>query len=223
MATASAMIEAAACKVGLATPGNVPEQVAAFGLGALNRVYRWVWQQFPFREARIIDLAVPVAAMEATVTMPAALDAVRSVWAVDRALVPIHETTEMREGATWRTLAGPQPLRYVSLPDGADPVTGGPVRRVKLIPPPGADITLYVNGLRRFAELAAGDEPLLERTHNALFDYLVAELYEFDDQDARAVAERAKAAQELEAAVNWQEAVEDADYSATPGASFMEE
>lgn len=221
MSTASVMIESAACKVGLATPGNVPEQVAAFGLSALNRVYKWIWHQFPYREARLIDIAVPVEAMQATVALPSSLDAVRSVWAVDRALVPINEVTEMREGETWRMLSGTQPLRYVSLPDGVDG-DGKPVRRIKLIPPFEADATLYVNGLRRFVELAADDEPLLTRADNAMFDYLVAEFFEFDDQQERAAAERTKAAQELEAAISWQEVIEDADHCATPGESFLD-
>lgn len=219
--TAIQMVEEAACKVGLAEPGKVPAQVAAYGLAALNRVYLWIWHQYPYREQRVIDLAVPVAATEATVSLPHTLDAVRSVFAVDRALYPIHETTEMRQGGAWRNLPASQPLRYVSLPDGLDG-EGKTVRRIKLIPPFAADATLYVNGLRRFTELASGDEPALTRCANAVFDYLVAELFEFDDQQERANLERTKAAQELQAAVNWQETFEDTDQSATPQESFME-
>lgn len=221
MNTAQQMVEEAAVKVGLAVPGNVPTQVAAFGLTALNRVYRWVWHQFPYREQRIIDLAVPVTATEATLELPYEVDAVRSVYAVDHALYPIHETTEMRQGATWRDLPAAQPLRYVSLPDGTDDQSRT-VRRIKLVPPSATDITLYVSGLRRFAELGADDSPLLERCYNAMFDYLVAEMYEFDDLHENADKERGKAKDELEAAIAWQETVEDTDANATPVDSFLE-
>lgn len=220
--TASEMIESAACKVGLAVPGRVPAQVSVYGLAALNRVYRWVWQQFPYREQRIIDLAVPVVATEAILVFPWELDVVRSVYLFDRALYPIHETTEMRQGSVWRSMPPGQPLRTVDLPDGTDG-DGRAVRRVKLVPPSEFDATAYVSGLRRFTELAAGDTPLLTRCENVLFDYLAAEFFEFDDQQERADKERSKAGDELESAINWQETIEDTDTSATPTDSFMAE
>lgn len=182
---------------GVARYVKLPMPVRVYGVAALNRVYKWVWHQFPYREQRIIDLAVPVAALGATVTLPTELDAVRSIYAVDHALYPISEVTEMRQGE-WRKLAAGTPLRTVSLPDGVD-ANGKAVRRIKLVPPCAKDMTIYVNGLRRFEELGEAGTPILERCSNALFDYLVAELFEFDDQQERADKERGKAGDELKA------------------------
>lgn len=235
--TALQMVANAAVKVGLAearaadSTGAVqigagayvvlPLAVRAFGLAAVNRVYLWVWHQFPYREQRLVDVAVPVLATEATVSMPYNMDVIRSVWSVDRALYPISEVTECRQGATWLNLPDSQPLRFVNLPDGVDSESRT-VRRIKLVPPSAQDITLYVNGLRRFVELAEGDAPLLTRTENALFDYVVAELFEFNDDQERADKERSKAAQELTAALEWQETIEETDTQATPLESFMD-
>jgi hypothetical protein len=166
-------------------------------------------------------VAVPVEALAEVVSMPYELDAVRSVYAFDRALYPIHETTECRQGEVWRNMPASQPLRTVSLPDGTD-TDGHAVRRIKLVPAPAKEITLRVNGLRRFVELASGDTPILTRAENATFNYLVAELFEFNDDQERADKERSKAAQELSAAIEWQETIEDNDTSATPVESFMD-
>ena len=159
-----------------ADAGTVPATAADIGLAILNRWYLYAWQRYPHRDIRIANAVVEVAAGATAVELPAGMDAVRSVRVAGGALLPLSEVREADFAAVYADAAG-TPVAYVPLADGATAdVPPLPVRRIRLSPLPVTPLTLHVNGLKRFAPLAAADVPLLPKFEAALFYHVLSEL-----------------------------------------------
>lgn len=72
--------------------------------------------------------------------------------------------------------------------------TQGRYRRIRLAPIPSASVTVYAQGLRRWTPLIDGNDTIiLARCEGALYDQLMAELYEYGGEPDKAANERAKA------------------------------
>jgi hypothetical protein len=159
-----------------AEAGTVPVSAAEIGLAVLNRWYHYAWQRYPHRDIRIANAVVQVAAGAEAVELPTELDAIRSVRVKGGALLPLSEVREADLAALYADAPG-VPSAYVQLADGltADEIPA-PCRRIRLAPVPAAPLTLYVNGLKRFAPLTETDTPLLPKFEAALFYYVLSEL-----------------------------------------------
>jgi hypothetical protein len=180
--TASALIEKAAVKAGLAETGAVPAAIAAMGLSDFNRWYRFVWHRHPHRDLRLADETVAVAAGDGVVELPTTVDSIRVVRDGHGALLPLGDAAAADFADVFLGISG-TPNRYVTLPDGTD-AEQKPVRRIQLVPAPASALTITVNGLRRYAALAADDDILLSRCEDALFYFVLAEFFPFAGEAA---------------------------------------
>ena len=100
--------------------------------------------------------------------------------------------------------------------------TAAAYRRIRPVPIPNADVTYYVEATRRFMALTSdNDTLLLPRCENAIFDMLVAELYDLNDQAERAAAERLKGAERMMAALNFEEQIDREDRRRFPAMSWF--
>lgn len=273
---------------------RVPSDIKAFALSALNRVYEWVWRQYPHRDARIINMAVTIE--EAEVVLPDEVEAIRSLRISNQALFPLNEMVIADLGGFDQLGESAVPAHYVSLsnapvrvqPSAAGAVlldcnsdctvhirgkdangvhvaedvsvssgvqassanqyseiisiskgkTGtrltvtvgeveiasiapwaerGEFRRIRIVPEPSATVTAYIDALRRFEKIVSyNDTVLLPRCENAIYCYLMAELYEFDEQAEKASSERSKAGEELVIALKFDEGIDRADFRTYP-------
>lgn len=277
------LINQACTKTGQASADNVPNPLWDFCLGALNRLYEDIWNVYPFRDEKIVSLAVTGTSEE--LVFPQIVEAVRALWTVDNPLFPLNELIMVRMDPAVMAEEG-TPVRFFNLPDepvltqpsaanqikvvsasasddgtiaviGTDtddvemreeivldgttpvqasgsfaglrsitkPLTYGRVtvtladateigtipawrqdaqyRKIRLYPIPSeASFTLYIEGLRRFEKLTSQhDSPLLTKCHTAMFDLLMAEVYEYAGMGEKAVAERKKGGERLEVAL----------------------
>ena len=83
-------------------------------------------------------------------------------------------------------------------------------RHIQVYPSPSSAQTLYFHGLRRFERLVSDNDSVrLKSAENAIFNLMVAELYEYAKRPDLAGGERMKAADELEIASNREEDEDD--------------
>jgi hypothetical protein len=214
----SELIEKAAVKAGLAEPGAVPASVAAMGLSDFNRWYRYVWQRHPHRDLRLADVTLAVPAGDGIVALPTAVDVIRVVRDGNGALLPLGDATAADFATVFLGVSG-VPSRYITLPDGTD-ADAKPVRRIQLVPAPAAALTLTVNGLRRYAALAAGDTVLLSRCEDALYFYVLGELYRFEGDSASRKEAFADAETHLANALTFEDQSPESDPVSLPVDSF---
>ena len=212
------LIEKAAVKAGLAEPGAIPSSVAAMGLSDFNRWHRYVWQRYPHRDLRLADETVAVAAGNGVVELPTAIDSIRVVRDSHGALLPLGDAAAADFAAVFLGVTG-TPDRYITLPDGVDG-DSKPVRRIQLVPAPASAVSITVNGLRRYAALAAGDTILLSRCEDALYFYVLGEMYRFAGDSASRKEAFADAEKHLSNALASEENAPEADTVQIPTESF---
>ena len=215
---ASALIEKAAVKAGLCETGSVPTVLSTMGLSDLNRWYRFVWNKYPHRDSRLADVTVSVVTGDGVVDLPTAVDGIRVVRDGNGALLPLCDATAADFSDVFLLSSG-TPSRYVVLPDGVDSSTK-PIRRIRLAPMPAAALTLTVSGVRRFAELAASDTVLLSRCEDALYFYVLAEMYRFAGDAVSMKEAFAAAASHLASALNFEDIAAENDTVQVPTESF---
>ena len=216
--TVSELIEKAAVKAGMAEPGAVPALLASMGLSDFNRWYRYVWQRYPHRDLRLADETVAVSAGDGIVALPTAVGSIRVVRDGHGALLPLGDATAADFADVFLGTTG-TPNRFVTLPDGVDADTK-PVRRIQLVPAPASAMSITVNGLRRYAALAAGDTILLSRCEDALFYYVLAEFLQFAGDAAGRKDALADAEKHLANALNFEDQSPESDTVNIPVESF---
>ena len=217
--TAASLVEKAGVKAGLCVAGAVPAALAAMGLADLNRWYRYVWNKYPHRDIRLAEADVEVSAGATAVALPTAVDGIFSMRGPNGALLPLSDAAAADASEIWLGASG-TPCRYLSLPDGVDG-DSKPVRRIRLAPVPAAALTVSVIGLRRFAELAGGDSVLLTRCEDALYFYVLGELYRFLGDDANRKAAFADAVTHFEVAFACEDKAAETDNVMLPAESFL--
>lgn len=93
----------------------------------------------------------------------------------------------------------------------------GAYRRIRLVPVPTSAITLYVDGVRRFMPLTSDDDSvLLRRAESAIFEFLTAELYQYDDQEEKANISRQLAGEKLMLAKQYEAGIDGEDVAFAP-------
>lgn len=93
----------------------------------------------------------------------------------------------------------------------------GAYRRIRLVPIPASAITLYVDGVRRFMPLTSdNDSVLLRRAESAIFEFLTAELYQYDDQEEKANISRQLAGEKLSVAKRYESGIDNEDVAFRP-------
>jgi len=174
--TVTTLVECAAVAAGLCEVGSVPDALKNMGLTFFNRWYRFCWHKYPHRDIRIAEASVAVPAGDGVVVLPTSMDGIRVVSDGVHALLPLDDSAAADFADLFVTASG-VPHRYVVLPDtvsGTDPV-----RQIRLLPAPSSALTLYVNGLRRFVDLALTDAILLTRCVDALYFYVLGDFQRF--------------------------------------------
>ena len=203
-----------------AEAGTIPATAAEIGLAILNRWYLYAWQRYPYRDIKISNAVVTVAAGAAAVDLPPEMDAIRSVRVAGGALLPLSEIREADFAAVYADAPG-TPVAYVQLADGVtDGVPPQPVRRIRLAPLPVAPLTLHVNGLKRFAPLGAADMPLLPKFEAALFYYVLSELCGYTKDAVQQKSALAQAVDHFENALNCETGGDACDDVCVPLQSF---
>lgn len=104
-------------KVGLAQTDAVPTVLHDLALKFLNRVYEDVWNQYPFRDQKLVSITVSVAADTEELILPYDLDAVRSVRTATDPLYPINEIFMSDVWPEAFSEEGTEPAHWFSLPD----------------------------------------------------------------------------------------------------------
>lgn len=212
--TAAALVEKAGVKAGLCEAGSVPAALAAMGLADLNRWYLHIWTKAAHREIELdaVDVGVPAGAL--SVDLPTEVGVILSVRGPHGALLPLGGAAAADLSEVWLDACG-TPTRFLLLPDGTDG-DGKPVRRIRLCPAPAADLTVSVKGLRRFADLSGGDEILLSRFEDALYFFVLGEMYRFAGDDAARKGAFADARESLKAAIESADRETERDNIQTP-------
>lgn len=190
--TASALIEKAAVRAGLAESGNVSDAVLASGLDALNRWYRHAWMKSHCPDVHVDAESVSVVAGATLVNIPTVIDRVLCVY------------------------DGYGALSYRLTSPGT--VDGNPVSRI-IIRAPVSDVTIYVDGLRRCTELAAVDEIGLSQFEGALHFYVLADFLDGDDVAKKAAF--ATAENLLLSALSLENVGDDDQATSTPSDSMV--
>lgn len=157
--TASALIEKAAVRAGLAEVGSVSTSVLTIGLDALNRWYRHVWMKSRCPAVRVDSEEISVSAGTSIVNIPTVIDRVLGV----------YDST------------GSVPYRLTA----PGTVDDSPVSRI-IITAPESSVTIYVDGLRRFTEVTAESVIVLYQFEGALHYYLYAEFLDGDETAQKA-------------------------------------
>lgn len=113
----SDIINYAVAKVGLAQEDAVPNALYNLCLKILNRVYEDIWNLYPFRDEKIVSLAVTLTASESTVTLPETVDAIRAARLSNLALFPVGEIMLSNFYPEAFSEEGLQPTHWINLPD----------------------------------------------------------------------------------------------------------
>lgn len=219
--TAASLVEKAGVKAGLCVAGAVPSALAAMGLADLNQWYRYVWNRYPHRDIRLAEADVEVNAGAVSVALPTAIDGILSVRGPYGALLPLSDAAAADASGIWLDAVG-TPSRFLALPDGVDAETK-PVRQIRLAPVPAAALTVAVAGLRRFAALTGADAILLTRCEDALYYFVLGEMYRFLGDDANRKSAFTDAEKHLETAIAFEDKAAENDNVQLPSESMYDQ
>lgn len=218
--TAASLVEKAGVKAGLCVAGTVPSALAAMGLADLNQWYRYAWNKYPHRDIRVAEADVSVAAGATSVALPTAIDGILSVRGPYGALLPLSDAAAADASEIWLDATG-TPSRFLTLSDGVDSNTK-PVRQIRLAPVPSAALTVSVKGLRRFAVLTGSDAVLLTRCEDALYYFVLGEMYRFLGDDVNRKSAFSDAEKHLETALAFEDKAAENDNVQVPPESMYD-
>jgi len=111
----SDIIQTGVAKVGLAPYDAVPTSLYTLALTLLNKVYEDVWHLYPFRNEKVVSLAVTIDDSE--LVFPEYVEAVRSLRTTDRGLFPLNEIFLSENLPSIFDDTGADPTHFWNLPD----------------------------------------------------------------------------------------------------------
>jgi len=93
----------------------------------------------------------------------------------------------------------------------------GAYRQIELYPTPTTSTTLYAEATRKFPRLTSDEDTiLLAKAEGALFEMLMAEIYEYAEEDAKSQAAEAKASALVSGILNTEEVKNEEDKRSYP-------
>ena len=123
------VINQAVAKVGIGKPNEIDSDLYSLALGFLNRVYEEVWNIYPFRDERLVALAVTTTAGEDLV-MPEEVDQIRATRTSTLSIFPFNEVILNAFSPSAFRDTGDSPSHFFNLPDS--PVTAQPAAAARL-------------------------------------------------------------------------------------------
>jgi len=160
----SDIIATAVAKVGLAPADAVPTALYALALKFLNRVYEDVWGLYPFRDEKVVSLAVTID--ESEMVFPEYVEAVRSLRTADRGLLPLNEIFLSDTLPEVFDDTGANPTNFWNLPDAPVQTQPASASAITVVSDATGDTTGSVRVFGTVSDLEAHEDLDLNGTND---------------------------------------------------------